>query len=350
MHALPGRSRHVASLLSAAPLAESELGSVRRVSADELPIMERLSIKRLVLAPSAIREPHWHANADELTYCVRGELLVSILDDGSAFSSFTLGAGEMFHVTSGSLHHIENVGAEEAELIVAFGHERPEDFSLRGAFDVMSDAVLGNTYGLPSSAFAGLPRDGQSAYIVRREGAPVIPDQAAYGDPHHFAVEAQAAPVSSPAGSARVARKQFWPALERISMYSLRVAEDGMREPHWHPETAEMGYVSRGRARMTILDPDGGSDTYELEPGDVYFVPRAYPHHIEVLGHEEIHFLVFFDQPTPGDIGYRAAGSAYSREVLAAVLGVDAAELPALPFTPADPLIVDRANPSDPER
>lgn len=337
-------ARHVGSLTAGESVFEGELGSVRRVSADSLPIMKRLSIKRLTLAPGAIREPHWHANASELTYCLAGELLVSILDDGSAFSSFTLSAGEMFHVASGSLHHIESIGETEAELIVAFRHERPEDFSLHGAFGAMSDDVLGNTYDLPAEAFAAIPRSTAAAYIVGRDGDPVVPDRAGFGDPHRFAVEAQSAPVETPVGLARVARKQFWPALEDISMYSLRIAEDGMREPHWHPQTAEMGYVHRGRARMTILDPDGTTDTYELGFGDVYFVPRAYPHQIEVLGDEEIHFLVFFDQPTPGDVGYRAAASAYSREVLAATLGIAPADLPALPDTRSDPLIVGRIN------
>lgn len=31
----------------------------------------------------------------------------------------------MFHADSGSLHHIENIGDERAELIIAFRHERP---------------------------------------------------------------------------------------------------------------------------------------------------------------------------------------------------------------------------------
>jgi oxalate decarboxylase len=47
-----------------------------------------------------------------------------------------------------------------------------------------------------------------------------------------------------------------------------------MREPHWHPITAEMGYVQRGSARMTVMDPDGTLDTWYLEQGDVYFIPR----------------------------------------------------------------------------
>ena len=57
-------------------------------------------------------------------------------------------------------------------------------------------------------------------------------------------------------------------------MYSLRVTEDGMREPHWHPVTAEMGYVQHGDARMTVMNPDGALDTWTLTAGDMYFIPR----------------------------------------------------------------------------
>ena len=92
-------------------------------------------------------------------------------------------------------------------------------------------------------------------------------------------------------------------------------------------------------------NPDGSTDTWELAPGDVYFIPRAYPHHIEVLDDDEIHFLIFFDQPTPGDVGFRASTSAFSAPVLAAMLGVPVGRLPKFPRTIADPLIVQRVNP-----
>ena len=116
--------------------------------------------------------------------------------------------------------------------------------------------------------------------------------------------------MSLAVGSAHLARVQFWPALKDLSMYSLRIREDGMREPHWHPITAEMGYVRRGSARMTFMDPDGSLDTWHLEEGDVSFIPRAYPHHIEVVGSEDI-------------------------------------PLPNFPFTSSDPLRVARTNPLD---
>ena len=120
-----------------------------------------------------------------------------------------------------------------------------------------------------------------------------------------------------------------------------------MREPHWHPITAELGYVHEGGARMTVMDPDGTLDTWYLKEGDVYFIPRAYPHHIEVHSSPDIHFAIFFDQPMPGDIGYRASASAYSREVLAATFNMHIDDLPSFPFTNSDPLIVSRNNPVD---
>jgi oxalate decarboxylase len=342
------RSVHSISLLDGEIVEESELGSMRRVTADNFPILKGLSIKRVLLNPGSMRTPHWHANANELTYCVSGTALVSILDSGSTFATFIVRAGEMFHADSGSLHHIENIGDDVAEFIIAFRSERPEDFGLGAAFGAMTDAVLGNTYDLPAADFASMRRSTKDHKLAARIGDPEVPAAAHFNDPHKFSIEAQTPPLDYAVGSARFARVQYWPALKDLSMYSLRVREDGMREPHWHPVTAEMGYVRKGNARMTVMDPDGTLDTWFLTEGDVYFIPRAYPHHIENVGTDEWHFLIFFDQPTPADIGYRASISAYSREVLAATFNTHVEDLPKFPFTPADPLIVSRNNPVDP--
>ena len=44
----------------------------------------------------------------------------------------------MFFAPSGSLHAIRNAGGDEAEFVLAFSHELPEDFGLRAAFGAMS--------------------------------------------------------------------------------------------------------------------------------------------------------------------------------------------------------------------
>lgn len=343
---MSAHSPHVASLSTADSVFESELGSIRQLTADTFPILERMSIKRIRLEPGAIREPQWNVNANQLAYVVAGTVLVSILGNADVFSSFVVSAGQMYHVESGAVYHIENVGEDAAEIIATLRSERPQHFSLQNSVAAMTDAVLGNTYGLPASAFAAFDRHG-ATQLVRREGAARIPDTAGLPNAKLFDLGGQIAPLAYPYGSAKLARKQYWAALEDLSMYSLTIGGTGMREPHWHPVTAELGYVDRGHGRMTVLSPDGTLDTYELSPGQVYFIPRAYPHHIEALEDDGIHFLIFFDQPTPGDIGYRATASAFSREVLSAAFGVAERDLPRFPFTPIDPLIVERVNPRD---
>ncbi|MDT5054230.1 MAG: oxalate decarboxylase [Mycobacterium sp.] len=261
-------SRHATSLTDGEIVEENDLGSIRRVTADSFPILSGMSIKRIMLNPGAMRTPHWHANANELTYCVSGTSLVSVLDTYSKFSSFTVGAGEMFHIDSGSLHHIENIGEDAAELILAFRSERPEDFGLAAAFGAMTDAVLGNTCDLPASDFAKIRRDTTDRALAARSGDPVVTSTAHFDDPHKFAIEAQSPPIGIAVGSARLARLQFWPALKDLSMYSLRIREEGMREPHWHPITAEMGMcVAKGKKGWTATGNMAANGFGEHSPG-----------------------------------------------------------------------------------
>jgi oxalate decarboxylase len=340
-------SGHWRSLTKAAAAFQNDLGSIQVIDAGSLPILKRLSIKRLTLAPGAIREPQWNVNANQLAYVTRGRVLVSMLGNADEFSSFVVSEGQMYHVASGAIYHVENVGDREAEVILALRTERPQHFSLRDSLSAMTNAVLGNTYDLPGSAFDAFERN-PSEQIIRRQGSHSVSPTECLPNAHLFDAEGQCAPLSYAYGSAHLARKTYWAALDDLSMYSLRIKDNAMREPHWHPVTAEMGYVATGRARMRILDPNLALDEYVLSPGDVYFVPRAYPHHIENIGDDEFHFLIFFDQPIPGDIGYRATATAFSREVLACTFGIPERELPEFPYTPVDPLIVPRSNPVDP--
>ena len=344
-------SLHVVSLDGQRPDLAVADGSITRADARNFPILERLSLRRLRLGPGSLREPHWHANAHELGYCTRGTALVTIAGNHAARESFVVEAGEMFFAPSGSLHAIRNTGAGSAEFVLAFSHELPEDFGLRAAFGAMTPAVLGNAFDAPAAALDALSAATREAGIPSIHAlAPPrsIEAQARHASPLKFRVEAALPEIASPAGSARQAKASLWPVLDGLSMFSVRITDRGMREPHWHPGTAEMGYVLEGRARMTILDPDGTIDTYEIGPGDAYFIPRAYPHHIEDIGADTFHVLIFFDQATPGDIGFRTLVGAFPRDLLAATFGVGEAELPAFPFAEDDPLIVGRVNPVDP--
>ncbi|OQN97463.1 hypothetical protein B0A48_16622 [Cryoendolithus antarcticus] len=329
-------SKHVFHVAESKPTWQSEYGSIQQVTSNELPILKGMSFKRLVLEKKAIREPHWHANTPEITYCLSGSALVSVLDTHSQFASFTISAGQMFHVDSGSLHHIENLSdTESAVFLVCFRHEDPEDFGLSSAFGAMTPAVSGNTHNLPAKAFDHIKFSTEEKKIVVREGPATIPDWAHHADPHNYDVEGKEPQLQGEGiGSAKQAKAQYWPAVKNLAMYSL----------------PELGYVDKGFARMSILDPDGSVDTYTVKPGDMYFIPAAYPHQIEVLpeGGDEIHFCIFFDQAMPLDIGYKASAEAIPHEAMAATMGISRKDLPKMEGTTGTPLLVKRVNPVDP--
>src|SRR6201996_1877658 len=232
-------SPHVASLTDAKPIIEKGGSSTPGCGAPELPLLDRLPTRPLAPAPGPAREPHWHTNAHELTYCLAGEALVTVFGNESEHHRFTIRAGQMFFAPSGSLHVIENIGGGTCELIAAFTHEDAQEFGLSGSLGVFTDAVLGNTVDQAASAFAGRRHGTGMDKIQYPEQVAVPAEDDERTDPLKFDVEAQPAPVAGPPGSAKLARGQFWPGLENISMYSLRIDDEGMREPHWHPVTAE---------------------------------------------------------------------------------------------------------------
>jgi oxalate decarboxylase len=336
---------HKFPLHATKPQLSTDCGTKTSVNKTNFPILKGLSLYHLVIKDGCFREPHWHANADELAYCLAGKALVTIFASGNQHSQFAISAGEMFFVPSGSLHSIENAGPGEAEFVICFSHESPEDFGLSGFARCMSPSVLGNTWGIPTGEIPDQRNNATDIQFGRSQGPVEIPESAGFVSPYKFAIEARTPLVSAPAGSAIVARRDTWPALKAQAMYSLRIQGVGMREPHWHPETAELGYVHTGHARMTVQSPGGAAETYELNAGDIYFIPRAYPHHIENLGDGEMRFLIFFDTPDVQDIGFTGAIPAFPDRIVAPTLGLDSALVSRIPRLASDTLLVGKFNP-----
>jgi len=328
---------------------DSSSGGYRiKATKNEFPILQNMSLYKLTLHAYGIREPHWHANADELGYCLKGKVLVSLYATENTKATFLVSPGEVFFIPSGSLHDIENIGEETAELLLEFNHETPEDFGLSSVFGLFSDSVLGNTWHVSKERFSLLKRSTQEVFIAEQKSPRPIPKEAHYPSKYHFRLESSSPLISNQGGNARVARSDVWPALKRQALYSLILTQKGMREPHWHPETAEMGYVLQGKGRMSLLSPSGEIDTYTMEAGDIYFIPKAYPHHIENTGDEALHLLIFFDQSMPADIGFTGSVKSYSNEVLTAVLHSPQDFFKNLPTYYEDLFIVEKINPLDP--
>lgn len=147
--------------------------------------------------------------------------------------------------------------------------------------------------------------------------------------------------VQTKGGTVSLGNADNFGILSGLACYLLTLKPKGVREPHWHPNAAELDYVISGRARMTIFSPGDIVDTFEVGPGEVVFIPSAYFHYIEnVDDSEDMQFAVFFNHERPEDIGISGAFGAYSNEVLGSIFGLQPKILEALPKYQEDLFVV----------
>lgn len=322
-------SSHTFNLLKSGIVDSIDGG--KRIIADKncFPALKGMSSYYLVLEPGGIREPHWHPNANELTYCIKGNAVVTILSDNNRHDTFNIETGDLFFVQKGYLHHIQNISEGNSEFVVVFNDELPEDIGITGALGSQTDDVLASTFGIPAEPFSKINRSVNDVLIGKTYSFPKI--ESDIPNDHKFSLLKFPAQIQTTGGIITLGNTSTFPALKGLACYYLKLSEKGIREPHWHPNAAELDYIIKGRARMNILSPGGKLDSFEVGEGEIVFIPPAYFHYIENIAGEETEFAVFFSHESPEDIGISGSIGAYSGEVLSALFKTDPAVFDVIP-------------------
>ena len=110
-------------------------GTVRLVSEKEFPISASMTGALITLEPGALREMHWHPNADEWQLYLAGTGQMTVFGSAGRASTDRFGEFDVGYVPRGCGHYIENVGDDEPA-----GAARAEQRHLRGD---LTDAVAG---------------------------------------------------------------------------------------------------------------------------------------------------------------------------------------------------------------
>jgi oxalate decarboxylase len=85
------------------------------------------------------------------------------------------------------------------------------------------------------------------------------------------------------------------PPSKDIAGVNMRLTAGSYRELHWHTAD-EWAYVLYGRARVTVMSPDGKMFIGEVGEGDIWLFPAGYPHSIQGLDPDGTEFLLVFNQ------------------------------------------------------
>src|SRR5882757_7065097 len=85
------------------------------------------------------------------------------------------------------------------------------------------------------------------------------------------------------------------PSSRDIAGVNMRLTAGSYRELHWHTAD-EWAYVLYGKARVTVMSPDGKMFIGDVGEGDLWLFPAGHPHSIQGLDPDGTEFLLVFNQ------------------------------------------------------
>ena len=116
------------------------------------------------LEPGALRELHWHPNADEWQYILAGKMRMTVFASSGRAETIELGQGDVGYVPQGYGHYLENVGSDACRLLLAFNSGHYQEISLSGWIASNPGLLVATNLGVPESVIAKFPK--QTVFIA----------------------------------------------------------------------------------------------------------------------------------------------------------------------------------------
>ena len=149
---------HKFRMLAGAPHAVFKGGREWRIDSTRFPISATITGVILDLEPGALRELHWHPNADEWQYVIEGDLSVTMFGSHGRFRTEQLHAGDVGYIPQGYGHSIENVGGKSSRTLIGFNTGIYQAIDLSAWIAGNPVDVLATNFGKPASLFGKFPR------------------------------------------------------------------------------------------------------------------------------------------------------------------------------------------------
>ena len=133
-------------------------GWERIVTVKEFPINTTLTSVQQYLEPGALREMHWHPNADEWQYYLSGRSRVSVFGAHGRARTEEFGPGQVCFVQQGFGHYVEQVGSEPTIFFALFNSPVFEDISISKWLAGNPASLIADNFGIAKDEVGRLPK------------------------------------------------------------------------------------------------------------------------------------------------------------------------------------------------
>jgi oxalate decarboxylase len=115
---------------SSRPIRESGGGVIRVADSSNFNVSTRVAAALVTVRPGGVREMHWHPNADEWQYYIKGKGRMTVFNTGPNAMTMDFNAGDIGYVRKNLGHYVENVGDTDLQFIGVFRAPRYQEISL----------------------------------------------------------------------------------------------------------------------------------------------------------------------------------------------------------------------------
>ena len=141
------------------PSRRTKGGEVRIADSSNFTVSKNIAAAMLTIHPGGMRELHWHPNADEWQYWIKGKGRMTVFNTGPNAATMDFNPGDVGYVKRGLGHYLENVGDTDLVVMEVFRSARFADISLSDWLAHTPPALVAQHLNTDVATIAEFPRD-----------------------------------------------------------------------------------------------------------------------------------------------------------------------------------------------
>jgi oxalate decarboxylase len=150
------------SLMKQQPDFSSADGEVRIVDSKKFVIASTVAAAHIIVHPGALRELHWHPNADEWQYYIAGQGRMGVFAGGVNVRTKDFHAGDVGYVPRAFGHYIENTGNSDLVFLEVFNSSYYSSISFAQWLSHVPPELVKAHFNFSDQTLAALPKEEQT--------------------------------------------------------------------------------------------------------------------------------------------------------------------------------------------
>src|SRR5260221_5841735 len=103
-------------------------GWAKEATVVDFPVSQAIAGVLMSLVPGGLRELHWHANAAEWAYVIKGQCRVTTINPQGQSQIVDFNAGDVWYFPRGFGHSIQGIGSEDCLFVLVFDNGAFSEF------------------------------------------------------------------------------------------------------------------------------------------------------------------------------------------------------------------------------